>query len=315
MLKSMFMRFGRDRNGDSKRFFQHSGSSEGVGWKLIFIGALVFMGTASPSSTQDLEASIQKTKLEIAQAKKDLRKVENDVRKTDSLIQLEATQSAQSNERQIRDEERREKEMTALQARVQGARAKIASAQAATARKQRSIDEIKSRQHYLVLMLAGYCDSVIVRVEGGLPWEQEIRSSRVKSLKSDLEAGSASLEEGFARLSAVLKEEAKSGDEIAILNKPITRKNGEVINAQVLKIGNQYLMYMEEEAKYFGILERKETGGRPIWEWREDPSFSEKNEIRNAIEVKTAKRPPQLVTLNLLVAPVSTAKAMKGGRE
>jgi hypothetical protein len=75
------------------------------------------------------------------------------------------------------------------------------------------------------------------------------------------------------------------------------------VNAQVLKIGNQWLVYMDEEGKRFGILEKTAgKDGKPAWEWREDPGFAEKNRIKAALEVKSAKRPPQLVVLDLGLA-------------
>jgi hypothetical protein len=60
---------------------------------------------------------------------------------------------------------------------------------------------------------------------------------------------------------------------------------------------------MDEEGKRFGVLERKAApGGGWTWEWREDPGFEEKNRIKAAIEVKSAKRPPQLAVLDLGLA-------------
>ena len=157
------------------------------------------------------------------------------------------------------------------------------------------MDEIKSRERHLAEVLAGYCDSLVARVEAGLPWDNESRLDRIRALKKDLEAGSASAEEGLSRIGAILKEEVKAGDEIALFNKPLTRKSGEAVNAQVLRLGNQWLVYMDEEAKNFGIMERR--GGK--WDWREDLSFGEKNRVKEAIEVKGAKRPPQLVVLDV----------------
>jgi hypothetical protein len=250
-----------------------------------------------------LDAEIQKAKADIAQLKKDSQKAEAEVRKTDSLLRQEQERATQAEDRQAKDRERREKENVALQARLQETQAKINAERSGLGRWQNAEDEIKARQKRLSLVLAGYCDSVAARIQAGPPWESEARVDRVKSLKKDLETGSASMEEGFGRLSAILKDEIKNGDEIAMLNKPVTRKNGEVVNAQVLKIGNQWLVYMDEEGKRFGILEKTSgKDGKPAWEWREDPGFAEKNRIKAALEVKSAKRPPQLVVLDLGLA-------------
>lgn len=260
-----------------------------------------------------LDAEIQKARAEIAQTKKEAQKADGDLRKTDSLLREETARAGQAVERQAKDRERREKENAALQARLQETQAKINAERSGLGRHQNAQDEIKARQQRMALALAGYCDSVAARIEAGPPWEREPRIERVRSLKKDLEGGSASLEEGFARLNAIVKEEIKSGDEIALLNKPVTRKNGDVVNAQVLKVGNQWLVYMDEEGKRFGILERKAVPGGWAWDWREDPGFAEQIRIKTALEVKSAKRPPQLAVLDLGLAlagnPVPAAPA------
>jgi hypothetical protein len=277
----------------------------------IPLAAMAVWGQEGESAR--LESAIQKARTEMAQAKKDAAKADAELRKTDSLLREETARATQTEERQAKDRERREKENASLQARIQETQAKINAERAGLNRHQNAQDEIKARQKRLTLVLAGYCDSVAARIEAGLPWEREARVDRVKSLKKDLEAGSASLEEGFARLNAAIKEEVKGGDEIAVLNKPVTRKNGDVVNAQVLKIGNQWLVYMDEEGKRFGILERKAyASGAPVWEWREDPGFEEKNRIKSALEVKSAKRPPQLAVLDLGLSIASSP--VKGGK-
>ena len=268
--------------------------------------ALLALALPCASLAQDaeaaarLDADLQKARADLEKARKDAQKAEAELRKTDSLLRDENARAAAAEQRAAQDRERREKENAALQARVQETQAKINQERASLGRGQNEEDEIKARQKRLTALLAGYCDSLARRIESGLPWDAETRLDRVKSLKKDLEAGSATVDEGFARLNAVLKDETKAGDEIALLSKPITRKNGETVNAQVLKIGNQWLAYMDEEGKRFGILERKPGGA---WEWREDPGFEAKNRIKAAIEIKGAKRPPSLAVLDLGIAP------------
>jgi hypothetical protein len=247
-----------------------------------------------------LEADLQKARSEIEKSKKDVQKTEADLRRTDSLVREENARAAAAEQRAGQDRERREKENAALMVRVQETQGKINQERASLGRLQNDEDEIKARQKRLSLLLAGYCDSAGRRIESGLPWDNEARLDRVRGLKKDLEAGSATADEGFTRLNAILKEEVKNGDEISLTSKPITRKNGELVNAQVLKIGNQWLAYMDEEGKRFGVLERKRGG---TWEWREDPGFEEKNRIKAAIEIKSAKRPPSLALLDLGLAP------------
>ncbi len=261
-----------------------------------------------------LDSEIRKAQADLVQRRKDIAKADAELRKTDSLLREEAVRATQTEDRLTKDRGRREKENQDLQDRLRETQAKIDAERASQGRHVNSVAEIQARQKHLALTLATYCDSVATRISSGLPWDLEPRLDRIKALRKDLEAGSATVDEGFSRLNAILKEEIKSGDEIALFNKPVTRKNGEVVNAQVLKVGNQWLVYMDEEGKRFGILEHKAvaTGGW-TWEWREDPAFTEKNRIRAAMEVKSAKRPPQLVVLGLGIAPDGSA-AMKGGK-
>ncbi|MEO6095904.1 MAG: DUF3450 family protein, partial [Fibrobacteria bacterium] len=191
---------------------------------LLIAAAIPLAAWSQESESARLESAIQKARTEMAQAKKDAAKADAELRKTDSLLREETTRAAQAEERQARDRERREKENASLQTRIQETQAKINAERAGLSRHQNAQDEIKARQKRLTMVLAGYCDSVAARIEAGPPWEREGRIDRVKSLKKDLEAGSANLEEGFARLNAAIKEEIKGGDEIAVLNKPVTRK-------------------------------------------------------------------------------------------
>lgn len=280
-------------------------------WAALAAAGLILALPAAPRA-QDadaaarLEADLRKARADVEKAKRDAAKAEADLSRTDSLLKEEAARASASARRAAADRERREKENAALQARVQETQGLIDRERAALARGQNDEDEIKARQKRLGLLIAGYCDSLAARIESGLPWDNEARLDRVRALKKDLETGSATVDEGFARFNAALKEEIKAGDEIALFNKAVTRKNGEVVNAQVLKIGNQWLAYMDEEGKRFGVLERKAGGA---WEWREDPGFSERNRIKAAIEIKSAKRPPGLAVLDLGLALASAAAA------
>lgn len=283
---------------------------------LMLLGGIGGNAIAQEGDAERLDADLQKARADLAQSKKDVQKAEAELAKTDSLMRDEAQRAAQTQDRQAKDLARRSQENAALQARMQETQGKVDAEHAAAARSQNAVDEIKARQKQLALTLAGYCDSLIARIQGGMPWDQEARVDRVRALKKDLETGSASPEEGYARLAAVLKDETKAGDEVAVFSKPLTRKHGEVVNAQILKIGNQWLAYMDDEAKNFGVLERAANGA---WDWREDVTFAEKNRIRNALEVKSAKRPPQLVILDLGIAPGQGGNSQvtpdaKGGR-
>lgn len=281
----------------------------------IYFAALTLLTFPFQSKAEEgenqarLESDLQKTKAEIIQVKKEISKADLEIRKTDSLLREEAARAKLSDDRSAKDKERREKENQDLQNRLHETQAKINAEKGNQNRNLNSVEEIKARQKNLAMTIATYCDSVIDRIQSGLPWETEVRVERLNGIKKDLETGAATVDEGFARLNSVIKEEIKLGDEISTFNKPITRKNGDVINGQILKMGNQWLVYMDEDGKLFGVLERQSKAtGLYSWEWREDPSFTEKNQIRTAIEVKSAKRPPALVSLNLGIVPGATAQ-------
>jgi len=113
-------------------------------------------------------------------------------------------------------------------------------------------------------------------------------------------------------LDALYSGEIKFGDEVAVFNKSVTRNNGEVINARILKIGNQWIAYSDEEGKKYGILERTQSEDGIQYRWREKFSFGERESIREALEVKTARKPPKLVTLPLTLT-LENPDTAKGG--
>jgi chromosome segregation ATPase len=271
--------------------------------------------TAAAAIGQDLEGEIQKARAVIAKAKKEIQRADAEAQRTDSLMRDEAARAGETEERQAKDRERRDKEIVSLLNRLKESQGRIDAERNSLARHQNAVDEIKSREKQLARGMAAWCESLALRVERQLPWDNQARLDRIHALKRDLEAGSASAEEGLTRLSAILKEEVKAGDEIALFNRPMPRKSGESVNAQVLRLGNQYLVYMDEDGKRFGILERKGDA----WEWREELAFGEKNRVKEAVEVKGAKRPPSLVVLDLGLAakeapPAAGAPAApKGG--
>ena len=134
--------------------------------------------------------------------------------------------------------------------------------------------------------------------------DNKILNAVVKGL--DIESGNASEEEAFSRLKSLIAEEIRFGDEVAIINSPFTRKNGELINAQILRIGNQWMVYSDEAGTLYGALVRKvEQAGDSLkvtYEWNEELNLNERNAVRFAIDVKQAKKPPQMVTLPVSIS-------------
>ena len=263
--------------------------------------ALLLGPLLKPAMAQNADPAdeIARLKSDIARLKKEAQHADADLQRTDSLSREENAAASQNLDRWKRDKERRDRENQALAGRIQETRSKIAAEQSRMRGYLNGVEEIKAHDKALLKIFSELADSLLASIESGPPWDMETRRDRILSLKRDLEAGSATPDEAFGRLAAILKEEIKSGDEVALFNRPLTRQNGEVINAQILKLGNQALMYMDEEGKKFGVMENHIENGKSVHTWREEISFEEKNAIKLALSVKAGKEAPQLVPLSL----------------
>ena len=124
----------------------------------------------------------------------------------------------------------------------------------------------------------------------------------------DFALWNASEEEAFSRLKSLIAEETKFGDEVAIINSPLTRKNGELINASILRIGNQWMVYSDDNGSVYGYLVRRIENGNVVYEWNEDLNLEERSAVKLAIDVKQAKKPPQVVKLPVSISVVGGKK-------
>lgn len=236
---------------------------------------------------------------DIERLKRDIQRAEADIRRTDSLMRVEQAAAARTQERLKRDRERRERENAALESRIRDARNRIASEATRGNGYVNAAGEIQAREKAVLAFLTQVADTLAARIDAGIPWDNETRRERILSLRRDLEAGNASAEEAFVRLGALLREETRGGDEVIMSSRPLTRRNGEVINAQALKIGNQLIVYVDEDGKKFGMLERATGPEGEAWTWREDLNLAERTAVKRAIAVKAGRETPQLATLNV----------------
>ncbi len=282
------------------------------------MAGILLAGLMGIASAQDADPNETAAKLrdDVTRLQRDIQHADADLQRTDSLSRDEAAAAAQNADRWQKDRERHEKENQELNARVQETRAKITAEQTRMQGYLNAADEIKAREKSLLTLLSGFADSLLARVQAGPPWDLETRRDRLLSLKSDIEAGSAGPDEVFGRLAAILKDEIKNGDEVAEYNRPLTRQNGEVINAQMLKLGNQSVVYMDDEGKKFGVLERRIENGKPVYAWREALDFKEQNSVKLALAVKAEREAPQLVPLDVSLSPdsASVTASANGGR-
>ena len=111
-------------------------------------------------------------------------------------------------------------------------------------------------------------------------------------------------EEAFSRMKSLVNEEIKFGDEVSVVNSPLTRKNGEIVNATILRIGNQWMVYVDENGASYGRLERKLENDKIVYAWNEELNLEERAAVKLAIEVKQAKKPPQIVNLPVSLSVV-----------
>lgn len=262
--------------------------------------ALCIMTMAASVMAQEDATDIPRLRAEIAKVKRDIAKAEIEIRRADSLMREEANTAQRNEERVTKDRERREKEIADLQKKQADIKARIEQERRRSAGLELAKGEYEAKQKNLRLFIASWCDSLLLRVDKTMPLELEGRLERVRALKNDLASGSASADEGLSRFSAIVKDEVKSGDEIALLNRPLSLPGGETVNAQILKVGNQFLLWMDEDGKRGGYQER--IGAE--WKIREVSDFQERQAIKKALDVKAAKQAPQLVPLNLTIAPV-----------
>lgn len=232
----------------------------------------------------------------LSQAKKQLqdeiRQIEGKIRSTDSLTRIEA-ERFRKNENRLRENlKTRENEIAGLSARGTELQDEIRRLTASI--NQTRIDEkaVQNQRAIIAERLVSYCADLEKLIARTLPWEQEKRRDRVAALRKDIANGSAPVEEGFSRLMALITEEISFGDNIALGELPVVRKDGSVVNARVLRAGNIGMVYMDTDEKLYGILEQSGDSG---FIWREECTFTEREEIRTAVRVKDAKKAPQVV--------------------
>ena len=236
----------------------------------------------------------QKTALEA-----EIKRLDQRIKSTDSLAKEERKRSKVLQGRYQADIERRRSELDSLHANIRKQAAELQAMRNRQARAQSTSDNVKAYRNALSKILVEMCSDFENLVAQTLPWDRENRVARIQALRRDLESGSAEAEEGFSRLRALYVEEIRFGDEIVIVNRPITRRDGETVNARILRIGNQWMVYQDDEALRFGVLQRN-------YEWKEDLSFDEKQAVKLAIDVKLARKPPQMVSLPLSLSISAT---------
>ncbi len=270
----------------------------------LMLLVLLFSGVA----LADRDAEIRDLKLEKEKLNSEIQKLNRQIASTDSMLKADDSRYKTLSQRYKADTERRRAEIDSLNSKIKAVAGELQTERNKQARAKNRSDNVAAKRKALRAELAGISKKLEAQVAETLPWERESRLDRVKSLTRDIESGNASEEEGFSRLKSLIAEETKFGDEVAIINSPLTRKNGELINASILRIGNQWMVYSDENGTVFGTLVRKVENGKVSYDWNEDLNLEERAAVRLAIDVKQAKKPPQIVNLPVSLSVVGGEK-------
>ncbi|MCF0216825.1 MAG: DUF3450 family protein [Fibrobacteraceae bacterium] len=272
--------------------------------KILWLCLLVTVSALADTSDDIRAAQLEKERLN-----SEIAKLGKQISETEAMIREDDKRFKTLEERYRKDTERRKAEIDSLNAKIRNVASELQNERSKQAAAKNRSENIKAKRKALNQVLVAASKKLEQQIEQTLPWERESRLERVRSLSRDMESGNASVEEGFSRLKSLIGEETRFGDEVAIINAPITRKNGELINARILRIGNQWMVYSDENDTQYGALMRKTENGKISYEWKEDLDLAEREAVKFALDVKQARKPPQIVTL-----PVSLSIVAEEGK-
>ena len=275
-------------------------------FKLMPLALLVLV--FSVSAFADRDAEIRDLKLEKDKLNSEIQKLNCQIASTDSMLKADDSRYKTLQQRYKADTERRRGEIDSLNVKIKNVAGQLQEERNKQARAKNKSDNVAAKRKALRAELAGISKRLENQIAQTLPWERESRLDRAKSLTRDIESGNASEEEAFSRLKSLIAEETKFGDEVAIINSPLTRKDGELINAAILRIGNQWMVYSDDNGTVFGSLVRKVEEGKIVYEWNEELNLEERAAVKLAIDVKQAKKPPQVVKLPVSLSVVGGEK-------
>ena len=276
--------------------------------RLNILPFAVLVFSLSGIAFADYESEIRDLKMQKEKLNSEIQTLNTRIAATDSMLRADVSRHKLLEQRYKADSERRLAEIDSLNAKIRKVAASLQQERNKQARAKNKSENVAAKRRALRLELAKISKKLESQIAQTLPWERESRLDRVKSLTREIESGNASEEEAFSRLKSLLGEEIKFGDEVAIVNSPLTRKDGEIVNASILRIGNQWMVYVDENGSVYGRLERKIENGNVVYEWNENLNLEERAAVKLAIEVKQAKKPPQIVNLPVSLSVVGGGK-------
>ena len=275
--------------------------------RLNILPFAVLVFSLSGLAFADYESEIRDLKMQKEKLNSEIQNLNTRIASTDSMLRADVSHRQLLEQRYKADVERRNLEIDSLNAKIRKVAASLQQERNKQACAKNRSENVAAKRRALRLELAKISKKLETQIAQTLPWERDSRLDRAKSLTREIESGNASEEEAFSRLKSLLGEEIKFGDEVAIVNSPLTRKDGEIVNASILRIGNQWMVYVDENGAQYGRLERKIENGSVVYEWNENLNLEERAAVKLAIDVKQAKKPPQIVNLPVSLSVVGGA--------
>lgn len=276
--------------------------------RLNILPFAVLVFSLSGIAFADYESEIRDLKMQKEKLNSEIQALNARIAATDSMLRADISRHKLLEQRYKADSERRLAEIDSLNVKIRKVAASLQQERNKQARAKNKSENVAAKRRALRLELAKISKQLETQISQTLPWERESRLDRAKSLTREIESGNVTEEEAFSRLKSLLGEEIKFGDEVAIVNSPLTRKDGEIVNASILRIGNQWMVYVDENGSVYGRLERKIENGNVVYEWNENLNLEERAAVKLAIEVKQAKKPPQIVNLPVSLSVVGGGK-------
>lgn len=272
--------------------------------RLNILPFAVLVFSLSGLAFADYESEIRDLKMQKEKLNSEIQNLNTRIASTDSMLRADASHRQLLEQRYKADVERRNLEIDSLNAKIRKVAANLQQERNKQARAKNKSDNVAAKRRALRSELAKICKQLEMQIAQTLPWERDKRLDRAKSLTREIESGNVTEEEAFSRMKSLVNEEIKFGDEVSVVNSPLTRKNGEIVNATILRIGNQWMVYVDENGAQYGRLERKIENGRVVYEWNENLNLEERAAVKLAIDVKQAKKPPQIVKLPVSLSVV-----------
>lgn len=272
--------------------------------RLNILPFAVLVFSLSGLAFADYESEIRDLKLQKEKLNSEIQNLNTRIASTDSMLRADASHRQLLEQRYKADVERRNLEIDSLNAKIRKVAANLQQERNKQARAKNKSDNVAAKRRALRSELAKICKQLEVQIAQTLPWERDKRLDRAKSLTREIESGNVTEEEAFSRMKSLVNEEIKFGDEVSVVNSPLTRKNGEIVNASILRIGNQWMVYVDENGASYGRLERKLENNKVVYEWNEELNLEERAAVKLAIDVKQAKKPPQIVKLPVSLSVV-----------